>query len=357
MIHDDSSADWEFRLVGDGDDRMPLPYGAMRDGAPTLTAILANYLADLRGRARPETVRQAKAALDRLVKGLKLTTLNDVTRARVNEWRQGRIAAGASNRTANHEVSILQAALNHAVRLEQFELNPLAGLRALPTTARFRRRKARALSEPEIERLLSAAEILDRKAGGFPREPLLRALIFTGCRWSELAHVLWADFDMDRQLLTLRAENTKTSEDRVIPLGAGLFNALLRLMSDHLRVRGEQPAATHRIFLTQRGKNWSSDTSNFRRYLHNVMHLAHISYRDSVGSVLHVHAMRHTFVTRLARAGVPVQTAQLLTGHKTLQLVTAVYTHLQVEETRAAILSLPSVTTRGNVSPDSGSKP
>ena len=49
--------------------------------------------------------------------------------------------------------------------------------------------------------------------------------------------------------------------------------------------------------------------------------LAKIPRRDAEGHVVNVHALRHTFATRLARAGVPLQQAAYLLGHKTLSVL------------------------------------
>ena len=47
-------------------------------------------------------------------------------------WRSSRLAEGVANRTANMDVSSLQALLNWAVRSELILRNPIARVRALP---------------------------------------------------------------------------------------------------------------------------------------------------------------------------------------------------------------------------------
>lgn len=58
---------------------------------------------------------------------------------------------------------------------------------------------------------------------------------------------------------------------------------------------------------------------------------------------------RHTFATRLARAGVPIAIAQKLTGHRTATILLGIYTHIRDDETRKAIEGLPSLGVVGNV--------
>lgn len=71
-----------------------------------------------------------------------------------------------------------------------------------------------------------------------------------------------------------------------------------------------------------------------------------IPYRDELGRVVHVHALRHTFASRLARANVPVAVAARLTGHKTVAMLLQVYTHVAAEDAHEAIRRLPPIAPR-----------
>ena len=52
---------------------------------------------------------------------------------------------------------------------------------------------------------------------------------------------------------------------------------------------------------------------------------------------------RHTAGTRLARAGVGLVQTQRLLGHSDPKLTAQVYTHLDVEDLRGSVESLPSL--------------
>lgn len=356
MSSDGESGGWSFRIVRDDDERA---YGRPADDAPDLSELLADYLANLAMRGRPETIRHARSSIERLVKGLKLNNLADVTKARISEWRKGRILGGASNRTANAEVTILVAALNHAVRFGRLEVNPLAGLPKLPTTARFRRRQARALSDEEIERLLAAAHTIDRQASRahFPRSATLRGLLATGARWGELTHATWADLDIDRRDLVLRGETTKNSRTRRIPLDPSELAYILSLREHYVRARGDLPTAATRIFLTSTGVPWPECTGNFHRFLHEAMRIARIPRKDGSGRVLHVHALRHTAASRWARCGVPLLELQKLLGHSDPKLTSQVYIDAEFEVARRWILPLPGSPLSDIVPLDRGGEP
>ena len=59
---------------------------------------------------------------------------------------------------------------------------------------------------------------------------------------------------------------------------------------------------------------------------------------------LDIHALRHTFASRLCRAGVGLVHAQNLLGHSDPRLTAAIYTHLDIEDLRKAVQTMPSTT-------------
>ena len=66
---------------------------------------------------------------------------------------------------------------------------------------------------------------------------------------------------------------------------------------------------------------------------------AEVPYKTSAG-ICDFHALRHTFITRLARSGVAPAVAKTLARHSTITLTMDHYTHLRVEDTRAALKAL-----------------
>ena len=141
--------------------------------------------------------------------------------------------------------------------------------------------------------------------------------------------------------LRLRSETKKNRTERVIPLGPTLLG-LLRERAGCVKGLAELPAAGL-VFTSPWGRPWGL-SHNFRDWLDLILERAKIQRKDSQGRVVNVHALRHTFATRLARAGVSLQQAAYLTGHRTLTVLLQIYTHLQAEDARGAIakLSLPT---------------
>lgn len=367
-----------------------LGLGGERGAVMLVEDIAAQYVADLRTRARPRTVTETADTLARLLAELGAREVREITRPAVMLWRQRAAAGGRSNKTVNNQLAALSAALALAVRLGQLPSHPLAGLRGLPITAQHQRRKPRALSDWEIGRLLAVAEESDRgtsisssrsplestglhmpsrgqELGSVPAEPafqarepgsrparidatayprriprstLLRALLQTGARWGELTRATWADLDLDRGALVLRAETTKNGHARAIPIEPDLIEALLALPAECARVTGKHPTPGSPIFLSPHGKPWGASSRNFAHWLDAMFAAAGIPKRDAAGRVACVHSCRYTFCTRLARAGVPIQVAKTLTGHRTVQILVDVYTDLDLDDARNALRTL-----------------
>lgn len=66
-----------------------------------------------------------------------------------------------------------------------------------------------------------------------------------------------------------------------------------------------------------------------------------LTYQDEDGLFADFHSNRHTFVSNLGKANVPLTTAQKLARHHDPKLTANIYTHLEVSDQAGAIASLP----------------
>lgn len=83
--------------------------------------------------------------------------------------------------------------------------------------------------------------------------------------------------------------------------------------------------------------------SNVGRVLRKDLQDARIAYRDDDGCVVDFHALRHTFITNLARGGVHPKVAQALARHSTITLTMDRYTHTVIGEQAEALRVLPDL--------------
>jgi integrase len=164
-----------------------------------------------------------------------------------------------------------------------------------------------------------------------------RMFLDTGARWNELRQASWSDVDLWRGLLTLRAESTKARRQRVIPLRRDTVEMLRELQALQQRALRRAVGAADRLLLTPDGLGYAASTNNPMRTLDRVLERAGIQKVGPDGRKLDLHALRHTFATRLARAGVGLAQTQRLLGHSDPKLTARVYTHLEAEDLREAV--------------------
>ena len=91
------------------------------------------------------------------------------------------------------------------------------------------------------------------------------------------------------------------------------------------------------VFRTPEGARWCRPTNNVMRIFDRILKRAEIPRVDAEGRKVDMHALRHTFASRLARSGAGLVQAQRLLGHSDPSLTARVYTHLDVEDLRGAV--------------------
>lgn len=345
--------------------------GSIAGQSRPLAEVKTLYLAELQTRVTPNHFRNVKQRIERVLTEVRVKRVRDLQPHVVLAYRTRRLGAGASYRSMNHEVTNVKAMLVWAVNAGLIKESPLASLSLLSVRQNQIRRRRRAMSDEEIERFLRAAEEDDREGDDrfaarvsiehgtrgkewaervrrprVPQAPMLRAFLETGARYGELTRVTWADLDLDSLQLTLRAENTKSGKARTIPLRDEMVDQLLAVRPIHERLLDRELRHDDRVFLTPRGKPWPRTSERALDILGRILKRAGIERVDALGRSLDLHSLRHTFASRLARAGVSLQQVQRLLGHSDPKLTAAVYTHLEIDDLREAVERLDSSNAR-----------
>jgi integrase len=302
------------------------------------------YLADLRVQACPRHITNVTARLDRVAKAVGADRVRDLVPHRLMQHRAARITAGSAVRTANLEIDSLKAMLNWAVRAGLIAANPIANLQRLPEREAAKVHRRRAMTETEIEAFLAAARADDaqnaRHHRRVPLAPLWRAFLEVGARYGELVRVAWNDFDAQQRTLRLRAETTKSGRERTVPLRDVLVREIEALRTANVAVVKRPLRPDDRVFLSALGCPWPEPTTNLMRIFLRTLEAAGIDRVDGAGKKLDIHALRHTVATRLMRNGVGMAQAQKLLGHSSIELTAKVYTHLDTEDLRAAVVGM-----------------
>ena len=157
-------------------------------------------------RCKPSTQKAVRWVLNaQLLPTFGSLPLDRITRAGVIRWfdEYSRTAPGG----ANHALNLLCRILNHAVECGHLQTNPARSVKRNP-----RPKLTRFLSREEISRL---HRVLDRYGRARPsraqQADVIRLLLLTGCRRSEILTLRWQNVDGD----TLKLADAKTGPRRV----------------------------------------------------------------------------------------------------------------------------------------------
>lgn len=180
------------------------------------------------------------------------------------------------------------------------------------------------LSEQQIKIVHKASEC-DLRAF------LILFLIYTGLRKEELVTLKYEDIDIDNKLIRInkaynfkykQIKETKNKEVRYVPILDIIINQLTLMKSEHKPNQLVFPDTTGGI---------RSDTSLKR--LKEVM-------EKQFGFTFTFHQLRHTYVCLLYKAGIQPKQAQQWTGHKDIQVLLNIYTHLDSKDNEQAFSQL-----------------
>jgi integrase len=274
--------------------------------------------------------------------------MSELTNKMITDWRQKREAEGAADQTIDHELKVVSAAYNLVV--DNYRVRP--GLR-FP----MKRPKgiARYLFDDEIDALVERLDpgrgIPARKSRKNPSETatlyyldptarmyrqrqdnydLVVMLLYTGCRFGEIARLTWDMVDtIEFRWIRIFRNKVKGSDNDNEML------ATTARMRDVLRRRYEARGNGFYVF-----KGWvamddgedvpRSSTAAIRRALKDIgvnhpSKVARFGRRD-------VRSLRDTFATRLRmKAGMPLDQIQTLLGHAS-PVMTQKYAKLTVNK-------------------------
>jgi integrase len=214
-----------------------------------------------------------------------------------------------------------------ARKLGFIPINPVSAVQPL------RERGEKAGREPftfgELTRLIESAE------GDWQGAILLG--VTSGLRLSDLANLCWQSVDMEAS--RLRIETMKTGRVVVLPMHPDFASWL----STRSRGIGKAP-----VFPDLAGKFVGGRRGlsvQFREIVSKAGIVGRVVTREGKGRATNsktFHALRHTFVSALANAGVAPDIRQKLAGHASAE-VHGIYTHHELATLRGAIGKLPSL--------------
>ena len=209
---------------------------------------------------------------------------------------------------ANHALDaldLLTQIINFAIARGHLETNPARDVERNP-----RRMPTRFLSREEVARL---HHVLDRQTRDGRREQadIIRLLLLTGCRRSEILRLRWSEVDRDRLVLA----DGKTGP-RIVPLNTPARRILER------RPRGGSP------FVFSSPRNRALPRSRNLAFWDRAR-------REAGIEDVRLHDLRHTHASHAVMNGVPVPVVARLLGHSDVR-TTLRYAHLGDREIEQA---------------------
>ena len=230
--------------------------------------------------------------------------LDRIDRTGVIRWFEGYSATAPGG--ANSALLVLRQIMSHAVARGHIETNPTRGVKRNP-----RPKLTRFLSREEICRL---HEVLDHYEARWPsskvQADIIRLLLMTGCRKSEVLNLRWREVDGD----TLDLEDSKTGPRQVLlsPEACAIIERQPRSGSPWVFPSPANPTRAR------------VDLSLWKK----VQKLAGIED-------VRLHDLRHTFASQAAMQGIPLPVVARLLGHAQVQM-TLRYAHVSDRDVEAA---------------------
>ncbi len=254
--------------------------------------------------------------------------LTALTARDVDAFLNARLKAGLAPRTAVLDVKIIRTALNDARRKGLIPTNPAEAVE-LPDVDGVERGT---FTPAEIQMLVNTAR-------GDWRTLILLAY-FTGARLGDCCRMEWAGVDLAAASLTYT--QGKTGLKLTVPLHPDLLAHLEELAGTDKAAVFLMPGMAD---LKSGGRHGLSE--GFKR----IMRKAGLDLQTVAGKGIRnisrrtFHALRHSFTSALANAGVTAELRMKLTGHTT-EAVHRGYTHHELETLRAAVGKLPALSAK-----------
>lgn len=189
----------------------------------------------------------------------------------------------------------------------------------------------------EIEKILNTPLAYGKQYGkdcsllDFRYRTLTMFLAYTGCRYAEAANLEIRHLDLSAARATFI--NTKTNENRSVYIAEPLVS--------NLRTLSEGFETTDRVFRNTHERQ--IQVTDYSQDLKRRAAAAGVTKRTFP------HNFRHSYITHMLEAGVPITEVATLVGHKDIQTTYDTYMHLADKTLQKAAMRHPMV--RKNINP------
>jgi integrase len=323
--------------------------GIRKQEQPRLLTVAADEWLDLkRATLAPRSVAIEKANLAHLLPELGRKLICDIDARDIARYQQKRIDADASPKTVNLEIGTLRAILKrfgHWARLQP-NVNMLA----------TRDDIGRAITPEEESALTQACG----KSRSRSLVPFVTLAIETGARYGVIRTLQWGCVDFENRCLKWGKDKTAAGTGRVIPLSQRAM-AALSFWATHFPERKPE----HYVFPAERygaagdefcAKAYNVDPSKPIGSIKEAWEAAKLRAgrilkgeteeadpKEKIAPlVCRFHDLRHTAVSRMLNAGIPIAKVAKIAGWSpaTMVRMAARYGHFSLNDLRGAVESI-----------------
>ena len=238
------------------------------------------------------TQRQNVSTLNVLVREFGELAIGDVDAEGIEAYLMRLRDGGLSKGTRNRHLAILKVLMAKAHEWGYVPSDPAREVR----TERIGRKQPRPYREEELTLLLP--ELEDR------HRHIATIYLETGLRRGELMKLLWSDVDLVERTVTVR--ETKNEDDRVVPLSDSAYEILENRKREWEEDRRRTDVVDPRAYGT---------LADIRQVLDRAMKKVSFD-ADRRAWLRPIHSLRDTFITNLARHGIPLDRRMKLSGHR-----------------------------------------
>ncbi len=239
--------------------------------------------------------------------------VSDLERSDLTEITD-RLIKNESPGAARHVYQTAMRVFNWALDRGDIKVSPFSGMR--PPVKQIAR--DRALKDHEIKTLWP---VWTEQA--YPYGPIQQLLLLLGQRRSEVAEMLWPEFDLDKTQWIIPAGRSKSRREHVVPLpdaAVDILQSLPRL------TEGDY------VFTTTGGRRPVSGFSKAKIWTDQMLF-----EQDTTIEYWRVHDLRRTCRTGMARLGVPEIVSERVLNHQAQGLTKVYNVHEYLNEKRGAL--------------------
>jgi integrase len=323
--------------------------GIRKHQQPRLFSVASEAWLDLKkATLAPRSVAIEKANLAHLLPEFGRKLVCDIEPRDVAKYQRKRVDSGASSKTVNLEIGTLRAILKRSGQWARLQPD----VKLLPT----REDVGRAITPEEEAALLQACG----KSRSRSLVPFVTLAIETGARFGVIRTLQWGSVDFENRCLRWGKDKTVAGTGRIIPLNPRAMTAL-GFWATHFPAREPE----HYVFPTERygaagdvfsPKAYDSDPTKPIGSIKEAWEAAKLRAgkilrdnskdKDSKEPIkplpCRFHDLRHTAVSRMLNAGVPIAKVAKIAGWSTATMVrmAARYGHFTLDELRGAVDSI-----------------